>query len=132
MKEKMVMDNDVMNKILELQVIIKEYYGTLVSFEDILLFLENAMNYGFFQIRLLESKLSGVTLSYEETIKRFLDENSIDEILKLYDIEQNYGEDNIEQISTCLETSSCVEDDKLSKVKINKKSREILARAILR
>ena len=132
MKEKMVMDNDVMNKILELQVIIIEYYGTLVSFEDILLFLENAMNYGFFQIRLLESKLSGVTLSYEETIKRFQDENSIDEILKLYDIEQNYGEDNIEQISTCLETSSCVEDDKLSKVKINKKSREILARAILR
>lgn len=132
MKEKMVMDNDVMNRILELQVIIKEYYGTLVSFEDILLFLENAMNYGSFQIWLLESRLSGVTLSYEETIKRFLDENSIDEILKLYDIEQNYGEDNIEQISTSLETSSCREDDKSSKVKINQKSREILARAILR
>lgn len=130
MKEKMAMDNDVMNRIFELQNIIKEDFGTLISFEDILMFLEDAMNFGGFQVKLLEYKLDGVKLSYSEKIRLFLSENDNEDILRLYGIINNFNDVNIESIEERLFDDS--RENGPVKVKVSDKNREVLARIILR
>lgn len=126
----MVMDNNVMNRIFELQNIIKEDFGTLISFEDILMFLEDVMNFGGFQIKLLEYKLDGVKLSYSEKIRLFLSENDNEDILRLYGIINNFNDVNIESIEERLFDDS--RENGPVKVKVSDKNREVLARIILR
>lgn len=118
---KFEMDNDVMNRILELQIIIKEDCDVDMSFEDILLFLEDAMNFGAFQIKLLEYKLEGVILSYPEKIRLFLSENDNEDILRLYRIINNFNGANIEGIEEHLFDDS--RENGPVKVKASKKHR---------
>ncbi len=134
MKEKIALDNDIMNRILELQVILKDDFGSDMSFDEILLFLEDAMNFGAFQIELLKYKLENVSLSYVQKLRLFFDKNDNDDILRLYRITQNFNDVNIESIEERLSDGvfDNSRDNGPVKVKVNKKSMEILAKAILR
>lgn len=49
-----------------------------------------------------ETKIKGVELSLNEKLKKFFDLNSDEEILKKYDIQQNYDENNITGIRKVL------------------------------
>ena len=49
-----------------------------------------------------ETKIKGVELSLNEKLKKFFDLNSDEEILKIYDIQQNYDENNITGIRKVL------------------------------
>ena len=97
-----------------------------MSLEDILLFLEDAMNYGAFQIELLDYKLEGISLSYFETIRLFLSENDNEDILWLYRNAQNFNDVNIESIEERLYGDNNVP------VNGKQKSMEILTKAMLR
>lgn len=119
-------ENYVMNRILELQIILKEDCERDMSLEDILLFLEDAMNYGAFQIELLDYKLEGISLSYFETIRLFLSENDNEDILWLYRNAQNFNDVNIESIEERLYGDNNVP------VNGKQKSMEILTKAMLR
>jgi len=126
MKNKMSTENYVMNRILELQIILKEDCERDMSLEDILLFLEDAMNYGAFQIELLDYKLEGISLSYFETIRLFLSENDNEDILWLYRNAQNFNDVNIESMEERLYGDNNVP------VNGKQKSMEILTKAMLR
>jgi len=126
MKNKMSTENYVMNRILELQIILKEDCERDMSLEDILLFLEDAMNYGAFQIELLDYKLGGISLSYFETIRLFLSENDNEDILWLYRNAQNFNDVNIESIEERLYGDNNVP------VNGKQKSMKILTKAMLR
>jgi len=126
MKNKMSTENYVMNRILELQIILKEDCERDMSLEDILLFLEDAMNYGAFQIELLDYKLEGISLSYFETIRLFLSENDNEDILWLYRNAQNFNDVNIESIEERLYGDNNVP------VNGKQKSMKILTKAMLR
>lgn len=119
-------ENYVMNRILELQIILKEDCERDMSLEDILLFLEDAMNYGAFQIELLDYKLEGISLSYFETIRLFLSENDNEDILWLYRNAQNFNDVNIESIEERLYGDNNVP------VNGKQKSMKILTKAMLR
>ena len=119
-------ENYVMNRILELQIILKEDCERDMSLEDILLFLEDAMNYGAFQIELLDYKLGGISLSYFETIRLFLSENDNEDILWLYRNAQNFNDVNIESIEERLYGDNNVP------VNGKQKSMKILTKAMLR
>lgn len=116
MKEKMIMD-----RILDLQIMLREDCESDISLEEILLFLESAMNFGAFQIELLEYKLEGRELSYTEEIRLFLSKNSNEDILRLYKIMYNFNDVNIEGIEERLSNGIFGDDDDQVKVKINKK-----------
>ena len=93
------LDHDVIHKIIELQGIILDKKQKSLSVEKMIRFLNSAMNYGKFQIWLLENQIDGVKLSTNDKLKKFLEETSTDEILTLYDIEQNYDDANLENIA---------------------------------
>lgn len=94
------LDDDVIARIVELQNIVKAE-KTNISIEELLNFLNSAMNYGKFQIWLLENE--DKQLSKNDKLKKFLSETSDVDILRLFDIEQNYGKNNIESIRKTLD-----------------------------
>lgn len=92
------LDHDVISKIIELQGIILDKKHKSLSVEKIIRFLESAMNYGKFQIWLLDNPIDSIKLSANDKLRKFLEETSTDEILTLYDIEQNYDDANLENV----------------------------------
>ena len=92
------LDHDVIPKIIELQGIILDKKHKSLSVEKMIRFLESAMNYGKFQIWLLDNQIDGIKLSTNDKLRKFLEETSTDEILTLYDIEQNYDDANLENV----------------------------------
>lgn len=85
-----LLDHDVIPKIIELQGVILERKTKSLSIEKMIDFLNSAMNYGKFQIWLFDCELNGVKLTINDKIRKFLEETSIEEILKIYDIEYEY------------------------------------------
>ena len=46
----------------------------------------------------MDNQIDGIKLSTNDKLRKFLEETSTDEILTLYDIEQNYDEANLENV----------------------------------
>ena len=96
--EEIDLDDSTITKLLKVQNIVYTNRNNNMSIEELLKFIRNAMNYSQFQIWLLDNQIKGVNVTLNEKINKFLTETSADEILKLYDIEQNYNQNNIESI----------------------------------
>lgn len=107
------LDHDVISKIIELQGIIFDKKQKSLSVEEMIRFLNIAMNYGNFQIWLLKNQINSVKLSTNDKLKKFLEETSIDEILTLYDIVQNYDYANLENVVKKLEKNFIKENKKV-------------------
>ena len=93
------MDDDTLNNIERIQKYILDNRGVELSVEEINRFLGFAMNMGDFQLWCLEQEYEyGKKYSREELLRKFLKGTSLDEILVLYDILENTGEKNINNI----------------------------------
>ena len=97
------LDKDVLTRLFELQNYISSERNVNISTDKLLDFLKNAMNYGEFQLWLEENRSNGITLSFNDKLKKFLSEKTNEDILQLFDIEQNYNERNIESIQKSLD-----------------------------
>ena len=130
--EEVDLDDSTITRLLEAQSVICEKRNNNMTIEGLLTFIKSAMNYGQFQIWLLDNQIEGVSVTLNEQINKFLSETSMDEILKLYDIEQNYNQNNIESIRKTLECASQLNDDRTSRISnITKGSRKILAKSLI-
>ena len=85
------LDEDVVSRINSLQELFLNQKYQNYSDEEMIQFLRSAMNYGKFQLWLIENKLNGVELSLNDKLKRFLSETSDAQILGLYDVEQSFN-----------------------------------------
>lgn len=86
------LDEEVLSKISKIQELIQTKKQIKLTEEEVISFLLNAMNYGRFQMWLLENKLNGVELSINDKLKKFLSETSEEKILILYDIDQELND----------------------------------------
>ena len=66
--------------------------------EELLSFLTSAMNYGNMSVWLIRQKLKGIKLSLNDKLKKFFELETDEEILILYDIEQDHYEKNVEYV----------------------------------
>lgn len=85
-------------KLLELQTALVNERNHCMTIEEIITFLRSAMNFGEFQLTLFSYKIDGIELSLNEMLKKFLNVISIEQILGLYDILQNFNEVNLENL----------------------------------
>lgn len=92
MSGKKGLDNSMMNRLLELQVMIKEDYMSDITYEELLIFLEEMIN--LFKIGILEK----LNLSYVEKLKIFLTQYDNDDILRLYGLMQNDIEESFVKV----------------------------------
>lgn len=74
-----------------------------MSNNELILFLENVMNYGNMQIWLMRKQIEGIELNLNDELKKLFELKSNEDILKLYDVEQNYNQNNVNGIRKVLE-----------------------------
>lgn len=77
-----------------------------MSDDELLRFLDNAMNYDEMQIWLIEKDIKGIEVTLDDTLKKFFELKTDEEILTLYDIEQNYNEKNIENVKKLIKNDN--------------------------
>ena len=97
-----IQDDEIILRIWELKQAIREKKQKMMSDDEILTFLRNAMNYGDMQIWLMKEQIEGIELTLNDELKKFFELKSNDDILRLYDIEQNYDQNNIDEIGKIL------------------------------
>lgn len=97
-----IQDDETAQRIINLKSIIKQTKQQSMTIDELIIFLNDAMNYDEMQIWSMRQKIKGVELSLNEKLKKFFDLNSDEEILKIYDIQQNYDENNITGIRKVL------------------------------
>ncbi len=90
-------DNSIL-RILKLQDKIKKEKQRVMSICELMEFLKSSMNYDNMQIWLMGKSIEGVELNLDDKLKKFFELKSDEEILRLYDVEQNYNQHNIKNI----------------------------------
>jgi len=70
--------------------------------DELIDFLKNAMNYDEMQIWLLRQQTHGIKPTLDDMLKKFFQLKTNEDIMKLYDIEQNYNQNNIDNIRKTL------------------------------
>lgn len=91
-------DDDVVLRLWTLKSTIKTERQTTMNYNELLAFLKSAMNYDEMQIWLMRKQMEGVELTLNDALKKFFELKSNDDILRLYDVEQNYNQNNIKKI----------------------------------
>lgn len=121
-------------RLAEIQELIKKERNHELSIEELLNFINNAMNYGKFQAWLLEKELEGEELSFEDKLNTFLSETSNEDILALYSTGQNYNANNLRAIDKMIEEDGSLNNSDCSneEVTISEESRRILAKGLIR
>lgn len=95
-------DDNVVLRLISLRESIKTKKQKSMSYDELILFLQSAMNYDDMQIWLMEKEFQGIKLTLNDELKKFFELKTEDDILRLYDIEQNYDQNNIDSISKTL------------------------------
>ena len=95
-------DYDIAWRLLKIKNYIKNKRKKDMNYDELLIFLKNAMNYGDMQIWLYKKQLEGVELTLNDKLKKFFEIKSKENILKIYDEEQNYNQNNINEIRKVL------------------------------
>ena len=101
-----IQDTNVILRLLDIKSILARERNIDMGFEDLLSFLDNAMNYDEMQIWLTRQNLAGIELSLNDKLKKFFELRTNEEILFLYDIGQNYNEKNFENVMQLIKGKS--------------------------
>ena len=97
-----VEDIDVALRLIDIRSKLAKERNIDMSIEELFSFLNNAMNYDEMQIWLVRKNLEGIELSFNDTLKKFFELKTDEDILKLYDVEQNYNQSNIDSVKKTL------------------------------
>ena len=95
-------DDNIILRLISLRESIKTKKQKSMSYDELILFLQSAMNYDDMQIWLMEKEFQGIQLTLNDKLRKFFELKTEDDILRLYDIEQNYDQINIDSISKTL------------------------------
>lgn len=89
-------------RLINLKLCFEQKKHKFMSIDELITFLNSAMNYDDMQIWLMKQEIKGVQLSLNEKLKKFFELKTDDDILRQYDIEQNYDQNNITEIEKVL------------------------------
>lgn len=93
-----IRDDEVLQRLWIIKAAIEDKRQEKMEYDEFLLLLKNIMNYGDMQIWLMKQRMEGKNITLEESLKRFFELNSDEDILNLCGAEQNYNQLNIQNI----------------------------------
>ena len=79
----------------------QEFYSkkqVSMEYDELIDFLKNAMNYDEMQIWIMKQQANGIEITLNDMLKKFFEFKKNEDILKLYEVEQNYNEKNINNV----------------------------------
>lgn len=101
-------DNNIALRLCNLKTIIYQEKQKDMNIEELITFLESAMNYDDMQIWLIEKEMAREQISLQEKLNKFFEIKSTEDILRIYDVEQNYDQSNLNGISKQLKKTSSI------------------------
>ena len=75
-----------------------------MNYDELILFKKNIMNYDEMQIWLMRKQMEGIELTLNDELKKFFTLKTNNDILRLYDVEQNYDQNNINELKLLLKS----------------------------
>lgn len=90
-----IQDDNTIQRLINLKSCFEQTRHKFMSIDELITFLNSAMNYDDMQIWLMKQQMEGVQLSLNEKLKKFFELKTDDDILIQYDVEQNYNQNNI-------------------------------------
>lgn len=93
-----IRDDEVLQRLWIIKAAIEDKRQEKMEYDEFILLLKNIMNYGWMQIWLMEQRIEGKNITLEESLKKFFELNSDEDILNLCDAEQNYDQPNIQGV----------------------------------
>lgn len=75
-----------------------------MNYDELILFLKNIMNYDEMQIWLMRKQMEGIELTLNDELKKFFTLKTNNDILRLYNAEQNYDQNNINELKLLLKS----------------------------
>lgn len=97
-----IQDAETIQRLINLQLFFEQTKHVIMSIEQLIIFLKAAINYDDMQIWIMKQKRNGVQLSLNDTLKKFFELKTDEEILRQYDVEQNYNTNNIARVRKVL------------------------------
>ncbi len=97
-----IQDAETIQRLINLQLFFEQTKHVIMSIEQLIIFLKTAINYDDMQIWIMKQKINGVQLSLNDTLKKFFELKTDEEILRQYDVEQNYNTNNIARVRKVL------------------------------
>lgn len=90
-----IQDNNIISRLILLKQKIESKKQGNINYDELLTFLQGSMNYDNMQLWIMKKESQDIKLTLSNKLKKFFEIKTDDEILSLYDIEQNYDENNI-------------------------------------
>ena len=91
-------DNSNILRLIELHFLIKDQYQQDMNISDLLKFLGYVMNYDEMQIWLIRKQIKNENVTLNEKLTKFFSLKSNEDILRLYNMEQNYNQNNLDNV----------------------------------
>lgn len=104
-KENDITDDKVVLRLWKLRLSINEQKHTIMDYKGLIKFLKNAMNYDEMQIWIMKQQMIGKELTLSDMLEKFFELKSDEDIIRLYDMEQNYDQNNINNIRESLSSA---------------------------
>jgi len=99
-----IQEDNIVFRLLELKNEIKNKKQKEINLDELISFLESAMNYDEMNIWFIKNQLKGIAYNLNDSLKKFFELKTNDDILRLYDLEQNYNQENIDSIKKTLKS----------------------------
>lgn len=99
-------EDKIVNRILSLRAMLEKSQQRKIGIDELIKFLKNAMNYDEMQIWLLSKQMDSIELTLNDKLGKFFELKSDEDILRIYDSEQNYDQNNINNISSVIDGSN--------------------------
>lgn len=103
LKFKYNLQDDIICKLCSLKNLIEEKRQKSMNYNELITFLKSAMNYDEMQIQFIKQQILNKKITLNEELKKFFELKTNDDILILYDVEQNYNQNNLDGIKRVLE-----------------------------
>ena len=103
LKCKYNLQDDIICKLCSLKNLIEEKRQKSMNYNELITFLKSAMNYDEMQIWFIKQQILNKKITLNEELKKFFELKTNDDILILYDVEQNYNQNNLDEIKRVLE-----------------------------
>lgn len=90
-----IQDNEIILRIYEIKLAIKDKKQKNMSIDELMSFLKSIMNYDDMQIWLMRKQIQGIDVTLNDKLKKLFELKSNEDILRSYGVEQNYNQNNI-------------------------------------
>ena len=90
------------DRLYELKRILNKTRNISISYDELIIILKSVMNYDEINIWLVRKSLRGEEATLDEILTKYFKTNNYEDFLRIYDIDQNCNQNNIDDVRSAI------------------------------